>query len=51
MVAYHVVTDRPMHVGQQIIFDEEHHSGVYQRVYEKTDIVNDIYTNVNDRLF
>lgn len=45
MFAYHVVTDRPMYVGQQIIFDEEHHSGVYQRVYDKLDIVNDIYEN------
>lgn len=45
MFVYHVVTDRPMYVGQQIIFDEEHHSGVYQRVYEKVDIVNDIYAN------
>ena len=45
MIVYHVVTDRPMYVGQQIIFDNEHHSGVYQRVYEKTDIVNDIYAN------
>lgn len=45
MYAYHVVTDRPMHVGQQIIFDETHHSGVYQRVHEKIDIVNDIYAN------
>ena len=43
--AYHVVTDRPMYVGQQIMFDEEHHSGVYQRVYDKIDIVNDIYAN------
>lgn len=25
MFAYHVVTDRPMYVGQQIVFDEEHH--------------------------
>ncbi len=45
MFAYHVVTDRPMYVGQQIIFDEEHHSGVYHRVMEKIDIVNDIYAN------
>jgi len=45
MYAYHVVTERPMHVGQQILFDEEHHSGVYQRVYDKIDIVNDIYAN------
>lgn len=45
MFVYHVVTDRPMHVGQQIVFDETHHSGVYQRVCEKLDIVNDIYSN------
>lgn len=45
MLAYHVVTDRPMHVGQQIIFDEKHHSGVYQRVYDKIDAVNEIYEN------
>lgn len=47
MYAYHAVTDRPMQVGQQIIFDETHHSEVYQRVYEKKDIVNDIYSNPN----
>ena len=35
MYVYHVVTDRPMYVGQEIIFDKEHHSGVYQRVQEK----------------
>lgn len=45
MLAYHVVTDRPMYVGQQIIFDEAHHSGVYQRVHDKIDTVNDIYAN------
>ena len=45
MIVYHVVTDRPMHIGQQIIFDGEHHSGVYQRVCEKTNVVNDIYVN------
>ena len=43
MLVYHVVTDRPMAAGQQIIFDEEHHSGVYKRVYEKYDIINKIY--------
>lgn len=45
MFAYHVVTDRPMYVGQQIVFDAEHHSGVYQRVHDKIDIVNHIYAN------
>lgn len=45
MYAFHVVTDRPMYVGQKIIFDDSHHSGVYQRVYDKLNIVNDIYDN------
>ena len=34
MLVYHVVTDRPMHVGQRIVFDEEYHSGAHQRVYD-----------------
>lgn len=29
-----------MQVGQQIVFDETHHSGVYRRVFDKIDIVN-----------
>lgn len=29
---YHVVTERPMNVGQKIIFDNYHHNGVYNRV-------------------
>lgn len=41
--AFHVVTDRPMEAGQHIIFDEVHHNGVYQRVIEKIEIVDDIY--------
>lgn len=45
MYAYHVVTDRPMFVGQKIIFDKKHHSGVFNRVYEKLDIVKEIYAN------
>ena len=45
MYAYHVVTDRPMKVGQEILFDETHHSGVYQRVIAKIDIVKEIYSN------
>ncbi len=45
MYAFHVVTDRPMYIGQKIIFDDSHHSGVYQRVYDKLDIVNDIYAH------
>lgn len=48
MHVYHVVTDRPMYVGQKIIFDESHHSGVYQRVQEKIEIVNKIYANPSE---
>ena len=45
MQVYHVVTDRPMKCGQHIIFDENHHSGVYERVQEKMEKVHDIYEN------
>lgn len=45
LFAYHVVTEKPMYLGQHIIFDENHHNGVWQRVNEKLDIVNDIYNN------
>ena len=45
LFVYHVVTEKPMYVGQRIIFDKNHHNGVWQRVNEKTDIVNDIYKN------
>ena len=34
-----------MYVGQHIVFDENHHNGVWQRVNEKIDIVCDIYNN------
>ena len=43
--AYHVVTEKPMRIGQHIVFDENNHNGVYKRVNDKLDIVNDIYTN------
>ena len=43
MEFFHVVTERPMHLGQQIIFDENHHSGVYARVMEKKELVEKIY--------
>lgn len=43
--AYHVVTDRPMAAGQKIVFDEEHHSGVYSRVMEKLPVVRQIYAH------
>ena len=45
MIVDHVVTDRPMRVGQTIVFDENNHSGVYQRVVDKIDAVNEIYKN------
>ena len=48
MYAYHVVTERPMQIGQQIIFDDSHHSGVYVRVHERLRMVNDIYERPED---
>ena len=42
---YHVVTERPMELGQEIIFDENHFSGVYERVYNLFNVVEDIYSN------
>lgn len=39
LYVYHVVTDRPMHEGQHIIFDETHRNGVWKRVYDKSDVV------------
>lgn len=45
MIAYHVITDKPIQLGEQIIFDKTHHNGVYKRVYDKIEIVNDIYKN------
>lgn len=44
-VVFHVVTDRPMQVGQHIIFDAQHHSGVYSRVMEQLDTVKDVYAH------
>lgn len=45
MFAYHVVTERPMMLGQTIVFDEDHHSGVYQRVMEREALVRDVYAH------
>lgn len=42
---YHVVTESPMKLGQVIVFDESQHSGVYKRVYNLFDKVEDIYNN------
>lgn len=43
--AYHTVTERPMFLGQHIIFDENHRSGVYERVIDTLAIVRDIYND------
>ena len=45
ITAYHVVTDRPMTVGQHIIFDENHHSGVYSRVMALKEAAADVYAH------
>lgn len=42
---FHVVTDKPMKLGEEIIFDETHHSNLYNRVYSLKDKVDDIYNN------
>ena len=36
---YHAVTERPMFVGQEILFDETHRNGVYARVAAYQDYV------------
>lgn len=38
---YHVVTERPMRLGQLIRFDGNHHNGVYNRVKTFFNILND----------
>lgn len=43
--AYHVVTERLLQVGQRILFDDNHHSGVYSRVMAQLETVRDIYAN------
>jgi hypothetical protein len=44
-IYYHVVTDQPIQIGDVLIFDDNHHSGVYNRVYAYKDIVDKIYQN------
>lgn len=44
-IYYHVVTERPMVLNQEIVFDENHHSGVYDRVNAFKDKVEEIYAN------
>lgn len=43
--AYHVVTERPMHPGQRLLFDEAHHNGVYKRVMEQKALALEFYDN------
>ena len=42
---YHVVTNKPMKVGQIITYNKENRSGVYERVYNLINIINEIYDN------
>lgn len=44
-IYYHVVTDNPMVLNQEIVFDDNHHSGVYNRVYDLKEKVDEIYSN------
>lgn len=44
-IYYHVVTDRPLKLGQELMFDDNHHSGVYDRVYALKNKVDEIYKN------
>ena len=48
MFFYHVVTNKSMRVGQIIKYDENNHSGVYDRVYKLEDTINKIYANPNE---
>lgn len=42
---YHVVTVKPMKVGQHIVFDENNVSEVYKRVMAELENVEQIYSN------
>ena len=41
IIAYHVVTDRPMRTRQHIVFDRTQNNGVYRRVMEKVPMVEE----------
>lgn len=47
-IYYHVVTERPIQLGQEVIFDYNHHSCLYDRVYAFKDKVEEIYKNPKD---
>ena len=49
-IAYHAVTDRPMTPGQRIVFDENHHSGVYARVMARAREAQDFYEHPRQEL-
>ena len=49
-VFYHVVTERPMYLGQEIIFDSNHHSGVYERIYKEKKLVDKVYSGIEVEL-
>lgn len=46
--AYHAVTEHKMNIGQHILFDENNHNGVWQRVMDKLPVINDIYEHPNN---
>ena len=50
MEFYHVVTERPMYLGQEIVFDDKHHSGVYERIYKEKELVNKVYSGIEVEL-
>ena len=37
---YHVVTEKPMKLGQKILLDENNHNGVYDRIMTFKGILN-----------
>lgn len=49
-IAYHAVTDRPMTPGQRIVFDENHHSGVYARGLARAREAQDCYEHPRQEL-
>ena len=50
MDVYHVVTESPIAADQVILFDENHHSGVYDRVQEKLLLVKEINANLPEKI-
>jgi len=44
-IYYHVVTEKPMYLGQVIIFNENNHSGVYERIQKEKNNIEKVYNN------